>query len=368
MALYEALKKVKGEQMVLSFISLLLTFGQNYIARICIPLKAIDTMLSCLFRRNLEAETTMGRDHGVDRITTHEPDYDPIEHHRRILWNQRRFLFAGSDTTKCKAGYEPLISLNGLHQLHIFIFFIAIFHVIYNALMMLLRIVKIHGWKVWQQETIARDYGRSRFRITHEMPFMKSYTNLWGPNWDPFIILCCLLLSAIFQVCSEGRLLNHTSQIHHCSFSPRKKVNFQKYIKRSLEDDFKFIFASSRSVTGGMGKVGNEDIGMDLDRLEQHCGSLLFLRWKRVKEFEERPVRWLKRKTAKWLGKGSRSSASNNHVTTINTTYLLKVPHLFLFKMGKVQALDSFISSVYNRSVISNEEISVLIERAKVAK
>lgn len=40
-------------------------------------------------------------------------------------------------------GKVPLISLNGLHQLHIFIFFLAIFHVFYGALTMTLGRLKV---------------------------------------------------------------------------------------------------------------------------------------------------------------------------------------------------------------------------------
>jgi len=36
--------------------------------------------------------------------------------------------------TKCPDGKVSLISINALHQLHIFIFFLAVFHVSINAL------------------------------------------------------------------------------------------------------------------------------------------------------------------------------------------------------------------------------------------
>lgn len=41
-------------------------------------------------------------------------------------------------------GYVPLISLNALHQVHIFIFFLAVFHVIYSAITMMLGRAKVH--------------------------------------------------------------------------------------------------------------------------------------------------------------------------------------------------------------------------------
>lgn len=36
-----------------------------------------------------------------------------------------------------------MISLNGLHQLHIFIFFLAVFHVVYSAITMMLGRLKV---------------------------------------------------------------------------------------------------------------------------------------------------------------------------------------------------------------------------------
>jgi mlo protein len=72
-----------AELMVLGFISLLLTFGQKYIAQICIPVEAADTMLPCPYRG------ARGGGGGG---------------HRRLLWYEpeRRFLAAGSEAPGCK--------------------------------------------------------------------------------------------------------------------------------------------------------------------------------------------------------------------------------------------------------------------------
>ncbi|KAF3321090.1 MLO-like protein 8 [Carex littledalei] len=68
-ALAEALEKVKNELMILGFISLLLVFFQNYIAEICIPESAGNTMLPCrrgakVTKRFLWADT---KDFGSNR-------------------------------------------------------------------------------------------------------------------------------------------------------------------------------------------------------------------------------------------------------------------------------------------------------------
>ncbi|XP_062025774.1 MLO-like protein 8 [Rosa rugosa] len=124
--------------MILGFISLILTFGQSYIAKICIPLKVANTMLPCS-----QSSTASEDEESTSR--------------RRLLSTDRRFL-AAATTTSCNSGFEPLISINGLHQLHILIFFLAIFHVAYSAITMLLGRLKIRGWKAWEAETSSHSY------------------------------------------------------------------------------------------------------------------------------------------------------------------------------------------------------------------
>ncbi|PPS08926.1 hypothetical protein GOBAR_AA11720 [Gossypium barbadense] len=140
-ALFEALDKVKAELMVMGFISLLLTFGQSYIARICIPIDVANTMLPC------KSDSEQGTSESSEE-----------EHRRRLLWFDRRSLSTISTAPKCKEGHEPLISVEGLHELHILIFFLAVFHVLYSFVTMMLGRLKIRGWKVWEQETLSHDY------------------------------------------------------------------------------------------------------------------------------------------------------------------------------------------------------------------
>ncbi|KAE8701288.1 MLO-like protein 10 [Hibiscus syriacus] len=205
-ALFEALDKVKAELMVLGFISLLLTFSQSYIARICIPTDVANTMLPCK----------------ADVKEEHAPKDSEEEHRRRLLWFDRRILATISSAPKCKEGHEPLISVEGLHELHILIFFLAVFHVLYSFVTMMLGRLKIRGWKKWEQETLSHDYeftnDPSRFRLTHETSFVKAHTSFWTRIHFFFYI------------------------VH---LAPGSKFNFQKYIKRSLEDDFKIVVGVS---------------------------------------------------------------------------------------------------------------------------
>ncbi|RDY04115.1 MLO-like protein 10, partial [Mucuna pruriens] len=174
-ALLEALDKVKAELMILGFISLLLTFGQSYIVKICIHEKIASKMLPCPYRYK-EADKASNSE---------EP------HRRKLLSYERRYLAADTTSFKCSnEGHEPLLSVNGLHQLHILIFFLAIFHVLYSAIIMLLGKLKIRGWKAWEAETSTHDY-----EFTHGMSSNNVYVFLLlALNYGFFSFTCKLYL------------------------------------------------------------------------------------------------------------------------------------------------------------------------------
>ncbi|KAL2489421.1 MLO-like protein 5 [Forsythia ovata] len=224
-ALVEALEKIKGELMVLGFISLLLTFGQNYIAQVCIAEHMGDTMLPCPKAGHSK-----------------KPPAHKTESHRRLLWYEHRILAADSSAKECKKGYVPLISINGLHQLHIFIFFLAIFHVIYSAITMMLGRLKIRGWKHWERE-FANDYEESndpsRFRLTHQTSFVKDHTSFWTRTPVLFYSVC--FFRQFFRSVTKADYLAMRHGFISVHLAPGSKFDFQKYIKRSLEDDFKVV-------------------------------------------------------------------------------------------------------------------------------
>ncbi|XP_052176044.1 MLO-like protein 9 [Diospyros lotus] len=249
----EALEKIKGELMVLGFISLILTFGQNYISRICIPIKIADTMLPCKLHHDDQSHDhgqghghePPAADHGRGRGPGpgHEAEH---EHHRRLLWNEHRILAADSPAPMCKNGYVPLISIHGLHQLHIFIFFLAIFHVIYSAITMMLGRMKIRRWKEWERENsehITEINDPTRFRLTHETSFVRDHTNFWTTT--PFLFYIVCFFRQFFRSVSRSDYLAMRHGFVSVHLAPGSKFDFQKYIKRSLEDDFKVVVGIS---------------------------------------------------------------------------------------------------------------------------
>ncbi|XP_068468717.1 MLO-like protein 8 isoform X2 [Phaseolus vulgaris] len=219
--------------MILGFISLLLTFGQSYIVKICIPEKMADKMLPCPYKYK-DAEKASND--------------DGEKHRRKLLSYERRYLAADSISFKCSnEGYEPLLSVNGLHQLHILIFFLAVLHVLYSAITMLLGRLKIRGWKAWEAETSTHNYefatAASRFRLTHETSFVRAHADLWTRIPIFFYIGC--FFRQFYRSVNKTDYLTLRNGFITVHLAPGSKFNFQKYIKRSFEDDFKVVVGVS---------------------------------------------------------------------------------------------------------------------------
>ncbi|CAK8540136.1 unnamed protein product [Lathyrus sativus] len=227
-ALLEALEKVKAELMILGFISLLLTIGQNYIVKICISEQVANKMLPCPHKYIVDNKVSSKEEKQIRKHT---------------------YLSVETTSYKCSTkGHEPLLSVNGLHQLHILIFFLAVFHVLYSAVTMLLGRLKIRGWKTWEEEISSNGYefanvDATRFRLTHETSFVRAHTSFWTRVSISFYIGCFFrqFYRSVRKV-DYRTLRNGFISVH---LAPGSKFNFQKYIKRSLEDDFKVVVGVS---------------------------------------------------------------------------------------------------------------------------
>lgn len=149
-SLFEALQKVKEELMLLGFISLLLTVFQDTIVKICISKEWTDHLLPCK------------EESFADLVS-------PTAGKRRLLASQE---------PHCNAKYEvPLLSVEALHQLHIFIFVQAITHVVFSVLTMLLAGLKIREWKQWEDSIKMNDSGSvpRTFAHVHQFEFIRDH-------------------------------------------------------------------------------------------------------------------------------------------------------------------------------------------------
>ncbi|TKY62167.1 MLO protein 3 [Spatholobus suberectus] len=209
--LVEAIERLKSELMILGFMSLLLTVTQDAIVEICIPVRAADTMLPC----------------------------------RKRTTNDTAIL----DSCSAKnANKVALVSKHGIHQLHMFIFVLAVMQIVYSFLTVSLARAKMRHWKAWDEETQTIEYeianDPSRFRFTRQTTFGRRHisTSVASPV---YVWIKCFFRQFFHSVEKVDYLtLRHGFISAH--FSARNSnFDFQKYIEQSLEEDFRIIVSIS---------------------------------------------------------------------------------------------------------------------------
>ncbi|KAF5205362.1 Mlo-like protein [Thalictrum thalictroides] len=236
-ALYEALEKVKAELMLVGFISLLLTVGQGPISEMCIPRSVGNTWHPCSKENEPKANYKL-----------QYYSYDSSSSSSTFHSNPRRNL-QGYDTKCAAQGKVPLVSTYGIHQLHIFIFVLAITHVLYCILTITLSKAKMRSWKGWEQETRTAAYQFShdpeRFRFARNTTFGRRHMNFWSRSPVLLWIVCFFrqFYGSVLKV--DYMTLRHGFIMAHLAPQSAENFDFQKYIKRSLEDDFKIVVGIS---------------------------------------------------------------------------------------------------------------------------
>ncbi|MCL7033295.1 hypothetical protein MKW94_016286 [Papaver nudicaule] len=212
-ALYEALLVIKTELMLLGFISLLLTFTQDYIIQICVEKKVGNTWHPCPLGK--EEKKTKG----------YEEKYCAPK------------------------GQVPLVSKTAIHQLHIFIFVLAVCHVLYCILTMALGRAKMRKWNTWEKETKSAEYqfthDPERFRYARDTTFGRRHMSIWSRS-TVLLWITCFFRQFVGSVPKVDYLtLRHGFIMAHLAPQSALQFDFQKYMKRSLEEDFKVVVGIS---------------------------------------------------------------------------------------------------------------------------
>ncbi|XP_050207542.1 MLO protein homolog 1-like isoform X2 [Mercurialis annua] len=233
----EALEKIKAELMLLGFISLLLTVGTKYIAKICIPDKYGHNMLPCKPYEEAYSGDGGGEEDGRRKLLSFGGD---------VVWHRVLAAAAGGDDYCTQHDKVPLISQTGVHQLHIFIFVLAVFHVLYSVLTIALAQAKMKKWRTWELETSSLEYqyanDPSRFRLAHQTSFVKRHS---GISTAPGIRWIVAFFRQFFGSVTKVDYLTMRHGFINAHFAPNSKFDFHRYIKRCMEDDFKVVVGIS---------------------------------------------------------------------------------------------------------------------------
>ncbi|KAK3130809.1 hypothetical protein QOZ80_6BG0498310 [Eleusine coracana subsp. coracana] len=165
---------------------------------------------------------------------------------------------ASKDDTKIckKEGDVPLLSLEALHQLHIFIFVLGLVHVVFCATTILLGGAKMRRWKQWEKE-IHRDIEKlpqteherkttplSVLHRNHQDIFVRERTK---GVWMKLAVVSWTIafLKQFYDSVSKSDYVALRSAFvsRHCPGRPN--FDFHKYTMRALEHDFKRVVGIS---------------------------------------------------------------------------------------------------------------------------
>ncbi|KAB5568019.1 hypothetical protein DKX38_001812 [Salix brachista] len=229
--------------MLLGFISLLITVGTRAIFKIRIPEKYENLMLPC--------KNDYAGDSYEDKNGGKGGDGDDGGDNKRKLLSfagnvavHRVLAAAAGGDDYCSDGKASLISQTGLHQLHIFISVLAIFHVLYSVVTMALAQAKMKKWKAWEEETSSLEYqftnDPTRFRLARQTSFVRRHSGISaGIKW---------IVAFFRQFTGSVTKVDYMTMRHgfiNAHFAPNSKFDFHRYIKRCMEDDFKQVVGIS---------------------------------------------------------------------------------------------------------------------------
>lgn len=229
--LFEALQKIKEELMLLGFISLLLTVFQGIIVKICVSESITEHLLPCPLSGKPGEEKAS---HSKPETTTH----------------LRHLLEESAKEGYCAAkGKVPLLPLEGLHHLHIFIFVLAIVHVTFSVLTVVFGGAKIRQWKAWEDSIAQESFDTSKVlrpKVTHVQQHAFIRGRFLGIGKRS--IFKGWLHSFFKQFYGSVTKTDYVALrlgfiTSHCKGNP--KFNFHKYMIRALEDDFKKVVGIS---------------------------------------------------------------------------------------------------------------------------
>ncbi|CAN1249527.1 MLO-like protein 3 [Linum perenne] len=139
------------------------------------------------------------------------------------------------------AGKTALITEAGLNQLSIFLFVMAATQIVYSVLTMALGRAKMRRWKAWERETQTVEYEAAndpnRFRYARQTTFARRHMNCTTT------VLHLWIVGPTLRIVSKVNESNCFFCIAH--LSNNNSFNFQKYIEKSLDEDFKAVVGIS---------------------------------------------------------------------------------------------------------------------------
>lgn len=236
-ALFVSLEKIKEELMLLGLISLLLAQCARWISEICVN----SSLFSSKFYLCSE------EDYGITQKVLFE-NPSPFLNESHIP--PKRITTQISH--QCGEGREPFVSLEGLEQLHRFLFVLGITHVLYSCLTVGLAMSKIYSWRKWENQTNLVVDGNLQAKrnkvMRRQSTFVFHHTSHpWSRSRVLIWMLCFFrqfkssIKKSDYLALRLGFITKHKLPISY---------DFHKYMVRSMEDEFHGILGISWPLWG----------------------------------------------------------------------------------------------------------------------
>lgn len=226
--LLAALLKMKDELMLMGFISLTITILQDPVSRICVRESVYNKWTPCdISKRPVKAAAPSANEAEAPA--------------------SRRRLLATESTNTCKAGYEPFISAETIHQLHIFIVVMALVHVVCSCLTLLLALAKVYRWRKWENEAHEAAAQATMPDLIENVTYRRQSTFVRYHTSKPWsrsrFIVWMVCFFQQFYIPRADYLALRLSFIakHHLKDS----YDFHAYVVRTMEDEFETIVGIS---------------------------------------------------------------------------------------------------------------------------
>ncbi|CAN6213646.1 unnamed protein product [Urochloa humidicola] len=226
---YEALLKIQKELMLLGFISLMLGVFQGATQKICVKESIMHHLLPCPLRSG-----HAGDKYGTAVFTG-------------VLGGARRLLAGGGavDDYCLRKGKVPILSLEALHQLDIFVFSLAVTQVVLSLLTFVVGVAQTKNWRRWEEKIQqSDDSGPQMIKNVQEFKFVRDHFKGHGIQWKIFGWTRSFFKQFYGSVTEEDYTAMRLGFIaKHCRGNP--KFNFYNYMIRAFEADYKKIVGIS---------------------------------------------------------------------------------------------------------------------------
>ncbi|KAL0906145.1 hypothetical protein M5K25_024613 [Dendrobium thyrsiflorum] len=191
--------------------------AQQPISKICISVSMADTFLPC-----------------KDKPPLPTTSFDNVE----------------NANTCVKKGKLPLMSSDGTQQLQVLIFMLAIFHVVSSLLTLGLGEIKTKKWSKWEEEARSLEYQLSndprRFKLAKQTSFGRRHMQFWS-NHGTLLWIVCFVRQFNKSVSRADYFALRNGYID-AHLGPKSAYNFHKFLRRSLDKDFKGLVTISPAI------------------------------------------------------------------------------------------------------------------------